>query len=306
MKNIIRALALLLAALIVLSAAFVALAEGSVTTSGSVHLRKGPGLDYRSICTVSSGVKLSYDRTDKDDRGVTWYRVSYDGRQGWISGMYAKEGASGGGEKVTTTSNVHLRSGPGTDYASRTVVDAGTTLTCDRTSLDEDNVAWYHVSYRGKTGWICARYAKRGSDPVGGQITTTGDVHLRTGAGLDYASRRTISAGTTLTYDQTSRDDRGVLWYHVSYKGKKGWVSSMYAKAGGSGGSQDDGKVRLTGSANIRSGPGLDYVSLGTAESGTRLTYRGKTQKDERGVAWYAVTFEGEKGWVSSKYARLK
>lgn len=305
MKNIIRALALLLAALILLSAA--ALAEDQVKTTGSVHLRKGPGLDYRSICTVASGVKLVYDRTEKDDRGVTWYRVTYDGRRGWISGMYAKEGSSSEGEKVTTTANVHLRSGAGTDYASRTVIDAGTTLTCDRTSLDDNNVAWYHVSYRGKTGWICARYAKRGSDPVGGQITTTGDVHLRSGAGLDYASRTTIGSGTTLTYDQTSRDERGVVWYRVTYKGKKGWVSSMYTRTGAASGSaEDDGKVRITGSANVRSGPGLDYAILGSVESGTRLKYRGKTQKDDRGVAWYAVTFEGKKGWVSSKYARLK
>lgn len=302
MKRMKMIVAALLAAMLCLSGV-AALADGTVTTTGAVHLRKGPGLDYASITTVNAGVTLNYDDTDRDDRGVTWYHVRYGGRYGWVSSKYARSGGAVG-NTVTTTANVHLRAGAGVEYGSYRLVDAGTTLTYDDTEKDTNGVTWYHVSYRGDTGWISSRYTRSGSGGADGKVTTTGRVHLRAGAGLDYASRATIDEGVTLTYDKTARDERGVTWYRVSYRGMTGWVSSMYAKKGG--GSSDERKVKLTGSANVRSGPGLDFMTIGTASEGTTLTYKGETRKDDRGVAWYAVSYRGERGWVSSRYAKLQ
>ena len=89
MKMIQKFMAALLIAVICLSA-FAALAEdGTVWTTGNLNLRKGPGLDYSSIRSIGSGVKLEYDKTSTDDRGVKWYRVDYKGRTGWVSSKYA-------------------------------------------------------------------------------------------------------------------------------------------------------------------------------------------------------------------------
>lgn len=147
-----------------------ALAEDAVWTTGSVNMRQGPGLEYKSMRTIKEGTKLQYDWSDKDERGVTWYHITYKGRGGWVSSKYAKKGAS---------------SSSGSSNASTS---------------------------------------------SGNQVKTTGKVNLRTGAGLDYKSLRTIPKGTSLTYDETKKDSRGVKWYHVSYKGKSGWISSKYAK----------------------------------------------------------------------------
>ena len=163
-------------------------------------------------------------------------------------------------------------------------------------------MTWYHVSHNGKTGWVSSMYARPGSS-ADNRVTTTGSVYLRTGPGLDYASRASIGEGETLTYDRTQKDDRGVTWYHVSYSGRTGWISSVYARQGGPRGEK---KVRLTGSANIRSGPGLDYDSIGTADEGTSLVWLEETGTDDRGVDWYKVSYRGKRGWVSSRYARLK
>ncbi|MBQ8111068.1 MAG: SH3 domain-containing protein [Clostridia bacterium] len=160
MKRFKKFLAALLIAAFCLSMVG-ALADGVVRTTGNLNLRKGPGLGYKSIRTIGEGVTLEYDKSEKDERGVRWYRVTYKGRTGWVSSKYAREGSSGGS---------------------------------------------------------------------GSKVKTTGSVHMRTGAGLDYKSLRTIGKGVTLSYDETRKDDRGVVWYHVSYKGKSGWVSSKYAK----------------------------------------------------------------------------
>ena len=90
MKRISKWIAALLVAVLCLGAVS-ALADGVVTTTGSINLRKGPGLDYKSIRTIGEGVSLNYDKTAKDDRGVVWYRVKVKGKTGWVSSKYAKK-----------------------------------------------------------------------------------------------------------------------------------------------------------------------------------------------------------------------
>lgn len=139
-----------------------------------------------------------------------------------------------------------------------------------------------------------------------GLVWTTGEVNMRKGPGLGYKSMRTISEGTKMEYDKTKKDDRGVKWYRITYKGKTGWISSKYATEKGSSSSgSSSGKIKTTGSVNLRSGPSTDYKRLDCISSGKTLSYD-KTQKDDRGVVWYRVSYKGQKGWVSSKYAKKK
>ena len=73
-------------------------------------------------------------------------------------------------------------------------------------------------------------------------------------------------------------------------------------KEGGSA----SGKVVTTGDANIRTGAGLDYKSVGVMPKGASAAYLNESKKDDRGVAWYRINYNGTTGWVSSKYAVLK
>ena len=63
-------------------------------------------------------------------------------------------------------------------------------------------------------------------------------------------------------------------------------------------------EVRTTGNVNLRSGPGLDYATIASVQSGVSRTYLGQTSVDDRGVAWYEVDYDGA-CWISSKYAEL-
>ena len=71
------------------------------------------------------------------------------------------------------------------------------------------------------------------------------------------------------------------------------------------GGKNKPKTVVTTGNVHVRKGPGLDYASMGTLAKGTTVSYLGSTKKDERGVAWYKINFNGNVGWVSSKYSKL-
>ena len=59
-------------------------------------------------------------------------------------------------------------------------------------------------------------------------IETTGKVYLRADASTSAKSLTTISKGTELTVLASKGDKRGIAWYKVSYKGKTGYISSMY------------------------------------------------------------------------------
>ncbi len=71
------------------------------------------------------------------------------------------------------------------------------------------------------------------------------------------------------------------------------------------GGKDANQKVKATGNANIRKGPSKDDDLMGSVVTGTKLPFLGIAKKDSRGVKWYKVTFNGSKGWISSKYAKI-
>ncbi len=317
MRRMMRWLSALLAVALCLSAA--ALADGTVTTTGSVHMRSGAGLGYQSLRTLEKGVTMTYDDTATDSRGVKWYHVYYGKSNGWISSKYAKKGGSGGSsdERVTTTANVNMRAGAGVEYEKLRTVPGGTTLTWDKKASDSKGVTWYRVSYKGRTGWIISKYTRKGGSGGGGsgdsgKVTTTGSVHMRQGPSLGYDVLLTIGEGVTLNWDKKSTDSRGVAWYRVRYKGLTGWVSSKYAKKGGGtpkpkpspgGGTQVVGD---TGKSNVHTGPGLAYDTLGVLHKEEGATYLNETSVDARGVVWYKISWRGGTAWVSSKYTRLE
>ena len=91
MKQLRKILVALLIAALCVSSLAVALAASKVKTTGSVYLRSGAGRDYSSKGVVPKGKSLTYlDETKKDERGVAWYKVKYNGKTGWVSSKYAK------------------------------------------------------------------------------------------------------------------------------------------------------------------------------------------------------------------------
>ena len=63
------------------------------------------------------------------------------------------------------------------------------------------------------------------------EVRTTGNVWMRKGPGLSYDQVTSFSTGKTLTFlQETSEDDRGVIWYKVTDGKNTGWGSSRYTE----------------------------------------------------------------------------
>lgn len=65
------------------------------------------------------------------------------------------------------------------------------------------------------------------------------------------------------------------------------------------------GMVTASSDVNLRTGPGLDYDTIGVLKAGQSCAHTGGISIDDRGIAWYSLEYEGQVAWASSKYAML-
>ena len=322
-KTVKKAIAVLLAMTLLLAACpFAVFAEETAArTTEYVHLRSGPGTNYASKGVLSLGTSL----TVTDTSNASWFAVRLsNGTTGYVYSEYLSLSSSGGSTatgSAKTTEYVHLRSGPGTNYASKGVIAQGTKITVTDTS----NSAWYAVQLsNGTTGYMYSEYIKMDSTataqpttqpsataaptqaPSGSETAaqTTEYVNLRSGPGTNYASKGVIALGTKITVTDMSNSS----WYAVRLSnGTTGYMYSAYVKLTQSStptatpGQSENTTAQTTEYVNLRSGPGTNYASKGVIALGTKLTVT-----DRSNASWYAVkTSSGATGYIYSIYLKI-
>ena len=61
----------------------------SAHTTSDVNMRAGAGTGHDVVCVVPQNSAVEYTgESAVDDRGVEWYRILYDGNEGWCSSKY--------------------------------------------------------------------------------------------------------------------------------------------------------------------------------------------------------------------------
>ena len=94
----LKKIAALLLALLLISS--FALADSVTGVNGDSWVRSGPGLDYEKLTVLGEGESGEYlGSTSTDSRGVDWYRVRYNGINGWVSSRYTALSGSGWGDE---------------------------------------------------------------------------------------------------------------------------------------------------------------------------------------------------------------
>lgn len=54
------------------------------------HVRKGPGEEYGTLGTIRAHSMYAYlGSTQTDKQGRKWYKINYNGNEGWVCGKYA-------------------------------------------------------------------------------------------------------------------------------------------------------------------------------------------------------------------------
>ena len=204
----------------------------------SLYLRQSPG--GAVITTLSKGTTVAVLNNSS-----SWYKVSVNGKEGYVSGEYltgttATNVALGTGT-VKCSSSVNFRSAPNTSSTSYGELKNGTKVNVVGVSS-----GWYKVTYNGKTGYIHPDYITLASSSAGTAIapsntvtSTTGtagtvkcssSVNLRSEANTSSSILAELKNGTAVTVLSTSNG-----WSKVSYAGKTGYISADYLVTASSG-----------------------------------------------------------------------
>lgn len=213
--------------------------------------------------------------------------------------------ADAGTGQVTATTRVHVRTGPGTNYKSLTILDQGDTLSAATSSN-----GWTKVTYKGQTAYVASAYLKGSTSSApssqtsngttagaGGTVYTTANLNLRTGPSLRDKVNVVVKRGTKLSLTGKVSGD----YAQVVYAGRTVWASASYlsSTAGSSSSSlpKVTGQARGTTALMVRTSSSSKFTNLGDAPKGTIFNVTGVT---ENGMA--QVIYNGAVRWVNALY----
>ena len=223
-----------------------------------------------------------------------------------------------------TPGGIAVRSGPGFNYSAVGFVPNGSNINLLGRNY---NSTWVKVSANNNTlvGWMNASVIETSlnindlpivdgtpittpsttpttSTPAGASaVITTGALNMRSGPGLGYSILGQVYLGQTVSLN--GRNSESTWVKATSSNGQQGWLSAGFIEANvaisslpviGSPTLNSVGLVN-TGTANVRSGPGLEYNSIATAGLHTTVTLIGRNNAGN----WLNVQLaNGTKGWI--------
>src|SRR5574341_282126 len=130
--------------------------------------------------------------------------------------------------------------------------------------------------------------------------TPTGNVNLRSGPGVDYATIGKVPANSSVPVLGRNADSK---WILIQHQGQRGWIAAWLATITGDlnsvavssevvGGPV---RVKTLSTLNIRSGPGVNYGVLGTVPGGKELSPLARTASN----SWLLIEYNGIRGWIA-------
>lgn len=217
-----------------------------VKCSARLNVRSGPGTTYKIKTAVESGTVHKVLEKSKD-----WYKIQLsNGISGWVYSSYVEETVEGVSSestnestkpnedddnnnnnnnnidivetevnlngKVTSSANLNVRSGPGTNYSIKGSLSSGKVVFL----LSESN-GWYKVKLSsGEIGWVSSSYISK-TNTYG---KATGNLNVRSGPGTSYSIKTVLISGEVVTINKSSNS-----WYEIKTSSNiTGWVSSKY------------------------------------------------------------------------------
>ena len=268
----------------------------------SLYLRQSPG--GAVITTLSKGTTVAVLNNSS-----SWYKVSVNGKEGYVSGEYltgttATNVALGTGT-VKCSSSVNFRSAPNTSSISYGELKNGTKVNVVGVSS-----GWYKVTYNGKTGYIHPDYITLASSSAGTAIapsntvtSTTGtagtvkcssSVNLRSEANTSSSILAELKNGTAVTVVSTANG-----WCKVNCSGK---IKQDYVSTTGSASNNTSAStgtaavVKCSSTVNFRSAASTSSTILGELKNGTAITVLSTSN------GWSKVSYAGKTGYISADY----
>lgn len=313
--------------------------EGS--DSGSEYSGKGKVINVSSSLRIRSGASTShsvigylYEGNTFDILGKSggWYKISSNGRTGYISGDYVQvigenSGSNNGnnsnndlggkvGQVINVSSSLRIRSGASTSHSVVGYLSNGEKFDIIGRSGD-----WYKIKTRGNTGYVHKDYVKiigQGEDNNssnnsesnsgrGKVINITSNLRIR-----NAPSTNSSVVGYLLEGQIFDILGKSGSFYKIRHNGTTGYIHQDYVQvieegnnSGGNDSSDNEslneyGKVvNVSTSLRLRKSPSTSSSVIG-------YLFPGETFKvTAREGSWYKVDANGKVGYASSDYIKI-
>jgi len=238
----------------------------TVTPTVNLRIRSGPGTNFAQVGLIPAGATVpALGRNEASN----WVFIEYDGTRGWVAAWYTNIGGSlasvpvtseegvaspaqDTGVRATTTVNLRIRRGPGTNFEFIALAPQGSVLPVLSRTADS---SWLYIDRNGTRGWVAGWYTNvagdlnvvpvAGSDqpaappsappqqpPAQGGVTATTAVNLnmRQGPGTNHPVLGWVPVGERVAVLGRNADNS---WIFGEYNGKQGWMAGWYLNVSG-------------------------------------------------------------------------
>jgi uncharacterized protein YgiM (DUF1202 family) len=286
-----------------------------------LNMRSGAGLSSPVNGSIPNGTLVPVLDGPISDPNDNWYKVQYDGLEGWVSARYLivtpppppfTEADYQFGTNMRFTTDANVRREPSTSSSVLGVATQNTWTFIMAGPIVADSYTWYQVRVPGVgDGWVADDFilpAPVDNNPaakfkVGDTVSVIRSASVRARPGIAQTVASTASAGTTMQVSVAPLAVTGYIWYGVySPSVGGGWVAENDLQAATTtppptGDLVAGDTVRVTETLNMRSGPSTGSGIIAVLPSGTtgRVLVGPSTGS---GYTWYQIQTSSNSGWV--------
>ena len=143
-------------------------ASGTISSDGT-KLRKKPSSSSGTLSSLEAGmvvtIKEEVFTSKKDPSKTRWYKVKAGGKTGYVRTDNIRNIVYGS-ERGVTVDELNYRTGPGTGFKSRGVLDWGTEIKIMLPArVKNSKEVWYKTKIKGKTSYLIKKYVARTTAP---------------------------------------------------------------------------------------------------------------------------------------------
>ncbi|NGT82858.1 SH3 domain-containing protein [Clostridium perfringens] len=144
-------------------------------------------------------------------------------------------------------------------------------------------------------------------DASGEIINVSSTLNVRSGPGTSYNAIGTLRGGDRVTIIAKVRPlTEQFYWYRIKFGSGTGYIRSDFVKIIESGVNEipmnNVGRIKVSSTLNVRSGPGTIYDVIGTLSNGNLVKVLAKVRPLTEQLYWYKIEFENRIGYVRSDF----
>ncbi|MEM5644361.1 SH3 domain-containing protein [Bacillus cereus] len=286
-------------------------------------------LRVRSAANTSSSILGNLKNGEKVTvlgKANGWAKISYQGKEGYVSLEFVKLGAGkqeekpvenikNGTQEVGTINATSLRVRSAANTSSSIL---GNLKNGEKVTVLGKANGWAKINYQGKEGYVSLEFVKleagkQEEKPVENIKNGTQEVGTINATSLRVRSAANTSStilGTLKNGEKITVLGKANGWAKISYQGKEGYVSLEFVKleAGKqeekpaeniTNGTREVGTINAT-SLRVRSAANTSSSILGNLKNGEKVTVLGKAN------GWAKISYQGKEGYVSLEFVKLE